>query len=297
MRRNNNDSELALSLESAMGFVPKSYTERAKELSAISLEDIVDHYKRTHTTTNVRFVIAGPIGDLIPRLSSRISSLALPKGSGRIELPAEPPRQLKKPLLMENPHLDNTCYRWEVVLPAFASNLERDSLNALHDLLFSGFHSKVFGELREKGLVYGIFGSYYETKNNAVAVVHGQVQPDNIQMVFSILQREISLLAEHGVTEDDLDDLKKRMFGEMQRYTQTPGQLNNWYRHPFVLRGEIVPFTDFKNRVDAITSDSIKEMALRILKANIQALGCMHVDTTLPVTELYDVLRGAEVGR
>lgn len=277
MRRNNDDNELTLSLENAMGFIAKSYRDRTDELPAITLEDIERHYKKTHTTKNMRFIIAGPIAAYVYKIKQRLGSLSLPQGSEYIPLPNEQPHKLDAPFTMHNENLDNVCYRWEVVLPAaFETYVQQDSLSALQDILFSGFHSRVFGELREKGLVYGIFGGYYETKNNAVNAISGQVQSDNIYDVFNILLREMRDIANSGIKQQELAELKKRVFGEVQRYHQTPSQLINWYRSPFITKGEHIHFDTFAARVDVITSESIQQVTQKLLAANIAGLGVMH---------------------
>lgn len=276
MRRNNEELELSLLLENAMGFVPKSYRQRVKELADIQLTDVAEHYKETHTTTNMRFVIAGPIVTMQAALLSRLKSIKLPKGKGLIPLPSESPISLAKPLVVKNTNLDNLCYRWEVVLPKMTSYIERDSLNALHDVLFNGFHSRVFGELREKGLVYGIFGSYYETRDNAINVINGQVQIGNIVKVFTILRRELETIAKNGITLIELEELKKRAYGEVQRYYQTAGQLNNWYRHAFITRDEVVDFNEFADRLERVTNDSIMSVTQAILSSPTKGFGLMH---------------------
>jgi predicted Zn-dependent peptidase len=293
MRRNNDDVELSLLLENAMGFIPKSYRAREKELSSIELSDVESHYKRTHTTSNLRFVIAGPVSKSTSYITERLATISLPKGTGHIPLPDEIPHDIPDVMLVKNENLDNLCYRWEAVLPKFISYVERDSLNAVHEILFNGFHSRVFGDLREKGLVYGIFGSYYETKENTVHVITGQVQAANIQEVFTILKRELIKVAEEGVSEEELDELKKRAFGEVQRYNQTPGQLNNWYRHGFVTRGEIMDFNEFADRLEKLSNESIKAAATQILETDVHGIGIMHnvADKPDPAT-LRNILIG-----
>ena len=276
MRRNNDDNELTLSLENAMGFIVKSYRERAKELPAITLRDIERHYTKTHASRNMRFVIAGPIAQYADKIKQRLTALAIQVGDEYIPLPTESPQRLTVPFVMHNDNLDNVCYRWEVALPAFASYLQQDSLSALQDILFSGFHSRVFGELREKGLVYGIFGGFYETKDHAVNAISGQVQAENIYEVFKILLRELQDIASKGVTTQELDELKKRVFGELQRYHQTPSQLINWYRSPFIAKGELVYFDSLSQRIDAITNESIMQATQQLLASNIAGLGVMH---------------------
>ena len=282
MRRNNDDVELSLMLEDAMGFVPKSFKQRESELSAITLADVHAHYKKTHTSSNMRFVIAGPMDHLQKPITERLASIALPKGTGYIELPDEQPKQLKSPLLVRNANLDNLCYRWEAVLPMFSSLVQRDSLSALQELLFNGIHSRVFGDLREKGLVYGIFGSNYETKHNVVNVISGQVQTANIADVFEILHKEIATIANNGLPEKEVQDLRKRAYGEVQRYNQTASQLSGWYRQPFITRNEIIYFDAFAERLEHVTSSSIQAIAQAILEAPIDGLGIMHNDTEVP---------------
>lgn len=289
MRRNNDDTELSLLLENAMGFIPKSYRTREQELSAITLQDIEAHYTRTHATSNLRFVIAGPMAGREVYIKDRLEQLTLPRGNGYLELPDELPQHLPEPLLVENNNLDNICYRWETVLPRITSYLERDSLNALHEVLFNGLHSRVFGELREKGLVYGIFGSYYETKHNAVNVISGQVQAANITEVFAILKRELDTIAKKGISARELSELKKRAYGEVQRYNQTAGQLNSWYRHPFIMCNEISYFADFAERLKHVTNESIIAVARQILDTQTFGLGLMYNETdSAPVMALRE---------
>jgi predicted Zn-dependent peptidase len=79
----------------------------------------------------------------------------------------------------------------------------------------------------------------------------------------------------------------------VQRYNQTPGQLNNWYRHGYVTRDEIMDFNEFADRLNSITNDSIKAAAAQIYATNIHGIGIMHNETDVPDPEtLKNVLLG-----
>jgi predicted Zn-dependent peptidase len=276
MRRNNDEAELSLKLEQAMGFVPKSYADRIRELSSVTLKDVENHYKKTHKSSNLRFVIAGPIQPIMTKLKKRLERLDLAPGKGLISLPKETPSPLEDILQVRNSDLDNICYRYEIVLPLFKKFVQRDSLNSLFDVLFNGFHSRVFGELREKGLAYGIYGGQYDTGFNSIATVSGQVQPDNFIELLNILNREIKDIATYGVTADELAELKRRAYGEVQRHHQTANQISSWYRHSYTMREEIVDFHGFKDRLNNITVESIKNIAQDVLASQVRGMAVMY---------------------
>ena len=60
-RSNNHFRHLSLALRQAYGFAVKTDQQRLKLMDNVSLADIKKHYKNTHTTSNLRFVIAGHI--------------------------------------------------------------------------------------------------------------------------------------------------------------------------------------------------------------------------------------------
>ncbi len=276
MRRNNDDVELSLKLENAMGLVPKSFTERVKELDNITLKDIENHYKKTHKASNLRFIIAGPIKNIVTRLTKRLENIDLAPGKDIIKLPTENPIALKEVLQTQNSNLENLCYRCEIALPLFKKSINRYSMNALFDLLFNGFQSRVFGELREKGLAYGIFGGSYDTKDYTMININGQVQSDNLIELFTILERELVDIYENGLKENELEELKRRTYGEFRRYHQTVSQLSGWYRNAYTMRQEIEDFQLFESKLSEVSEDSIREATSMIIKSKIRGVGVMY---------------------
>ena len=276
MRRNNDNTELGLSLEHAMHFVPIPNRARIQQLKNITLQDIKDHYAKTHTTTNMRFVIAGPLtANLKNTIINRLENIQLAKGVGLIDLPAETPIALPKPLELTNSNLDNIVYRLEVVLPLYQNYLQRDSMGMVFDELFDGFHSKVFGKLRELGLAYGIFSADYDTKDNSVCIIYGQVQANNVMQLATILHDELKLVATKGISATTLNELKKRNLGGVQRSYQTVGSLVSWYRGPYTMLGEVFAFDEIDSRINNVTNQSMVESAMQLLQSNTYGFGVM----------------------
>ena len=77
-RKNSYDTELSLALENSLGFVPLTYKVRIKQLDAVRLQDIKEHYSKTHFTKNARFIIAGKIMPHRSAIINRLENLQLP---------------------------------------------------------------------------------------------------------------------------------------------------------------------------------------------------------------------------
>src|SRR5690606_12905099 len=60
-RSNNHFRHLSLALRETYGFKAKTDNARLEIMDNVTLDDVNDHYKRTHTTSNMRFVIAANI--------------------------------------------------------------------------------------------------------------------------------------------------------------------------------------------------------------------------------------------
>ena len=58
-RANNHFRRLSLEMRQAIGFIAKTDAERLKLMKNVTVEDVREHYHKTHLTTNMRFVMAG----------------------------------------------------------------------------------------------------------------------------------------------------------------------------------------------------------------------------------------------
>ena len=58
-RSNNHFRRLSLEMRKSIGFIAKTDSERLELMKNVSLEDVINHHKKTHFTSNMRFVVAG----------------------------------------------------------------------------------------------------------------------------------------------------------------------------------------------------------------------------------------------
>lgn len=282
-RKNNHDIELALSLESRMDLVPLSYTQRARQLKHISLEDISAHYKLTHTTRNMRFVLTGNLQKRREALIRRLESIELEEGDEHIPLPDERPQSLPRPLVLHNQDLDNVVYRVENVIDHILDTKECDAISALEDLLFSTMHSRIFGKARERGLVYGISQGLYRTRNNHIWTLSGQVQANNMPALFDLVAAEFGNLKKGKLRQGELDAIKLYQLGQIQRSNQTVSRLTNWYSGYFCMTDTYLPFDGVEARVAALTTDDVIGAAQTMLRHKTFGAGLMSKEGAIDV--------------
>jgi predicted Zn-dependent peptidase len=272
-RRNNHGHELSLAVSSRMGLSDLPYTERAKQLDAITLEDVVTHYKKTHTTSNLRFVIAGDIQKNRASIVERLEAIELTKGKGRIELPDEPLKTVVEPLVNQKSDVENLYYRYEVGLGILMKMEQIDAIGALGLLLFGSMHSRVFGKAREQGLVYGINYGDYGSRDTSLFYIGGQVLPENIEKLFVLISKELHAVADGGLTQEELDAIKLSSLGSFKRGTQTVGQLVDSYSPWFVFYDKVEDYYEVPNRINTLTVESIVKEAQRIIAHDTYSIG------------------------
>ena len=291
-RKNNYDTELSLALEHALGFVPLTYKDRLKQLDAVKLNDIRQHYEKTHFSRNCRFVIAGFVAPHRQTIINRLEAMKLLKGRRRLALPAEQPRTLERPLVMFHRGVDNLYYRWESAMPAVLDEKERNSLHALQDMLFNTFHSRIFGTARELGLLYGINSNFYRTRDNHVWYVQGQVLPHNVEPLFKLIEHQIKAVCAGRIGDQEVEAVKLFGLGTFQRGIQTVDQLAGWYSQDFEFDDNVRDFEATTRRIKELTKDDIVQAARRLFAGSAWGLGFLGLTPGIDTAGLYETIAG-----
>jgi len=90
-RANNHFRNLGQAMRKYCGYYSMTDKDRLKVLHNNTKSDIEGHYKRTHTTSNMRFVVAGSIKGKKATILRMLEAVELPKGKGRIPFRREIP--------------------------------------------------------------------------------------------------------------------------------------------------------------------------------------------------------------
>lgn len=275
-RSNNHFRHLSLALRQIYGYAAKTDQERLDLMDNVMLGDIQAHYKRTHTTTNMRFVIAGNITPGREKhIIERLEQTGLPKGHTRYALPKETPKLLEKPLYIHNDSVKNVYFYMDTFMNRRMSEPEIDALGLANTLLVETLYSKILGTAREHGLVYGMSSGYGQALLNSNWWVGAQVMPKNASKLFEIMARELQDVFEGRLDTADIVAAQQYSLGRFQRSAQTVGGTANGYSNRYFFDGEIEDYYQVPQRIKRITKDSIVDIMRALFADNVWGVGIL----------------------
>ena len=82
-RSNNHFRTLAILMNEAQGLLAMTDRERLKQMKNVRRKNLIEHYERTHTTRNMRFIIAGELKGREAKIRKALESVPLPQGAER----------------------------------------------------------------------------------------------------------------------------------------------------------------------------------------------------------------------
>jgi predicted Zn-dependent peptidase len=257
-RSNNHFRHLSLALRQQYGYKVLTDQERLKQMKNVTLQDIRDHYARTHFTQNMRFVVAGKITQARQaHITALLETMALPKGGARIALPNERPKGLKEPLYIANRTVENMHFYLDTFLDRRLSEDEADALGLVNTMLTETLHSRILGEAREKGLVYSMSSNYLQTKRATNWWFGTQVTAINAPALFTIIAKEIRAVCDGEITQKDISAAQQYLLGRFQRSGQTVSGTAAGYSGRYFFDDFIDDYYQVPVRIKAITKEQI----------------------------------------
>jgi predicted Zn-dependent peptidase len=275
-RSNNHFRHLNLALREQYGFCVKTDQERLKLMHNVSLEDITGHYKNTHTSSNMRFVIAGNLQASRQNIITRLlETIELPKGKGRFQLPEEMPRSINKPLHLQNDTVDNLYFYVDTFVSRKLTDAQYDNLSLINSMLTETLYSRILGTAREKGLVYGMSSGVSRAEHSGNWWFGAQVMPQNAPALFDIMVHELSQVFAGKISADDIKAAKQYALGRYQRSGQTVAGVANGYSYRYFFDGVINDYYAEPERIEAITKQGIVETSKLLFSENIWGIGTL----------------------
>ncbi len=166
-RSNNHFRHLSQALREKYGFHVVTDQQRLKLMDNVTVEDVASHYESTHTSSNLRFVIAGHLTATRRKAIEQLfATIELPKGKGRTALPNERPKTLDQPLYIHNDTVDNLYFYLDTFAQHRLTYPESDNLSLINTMLTETLYSRILGTARERGLVYSMSSGVGQTKTN-----------------------------------------------------------------------------------------------------------------------------------
>lgn len=248
-----------------------TYSERLAQLNDIKLSDIREHYKRTHTSKNMRFVVAGGFDDGIEKVVEMLEGWELPSGE-RLPIPVDELHSAE-PFLIRRKDAPNMTFGWTMSVPRRLADNETDAMDCLNHILTGTLHSKILGELRKKGLVYSMFSDTSAYEHNSSWDFGAQANIECVDEVFDIIVSEVQKVLDGKVDDEDIVASKSYALGRHQMGAQTVGQINNWYANRYFFDGQIEDFERQPELINAVTREQIVTTAREFFSTNLWTLG------------------------
>ena len=141
-------------IQQLMGEDVLTYRQSIPTIGNITIADVREHHKMTHTTNNMRFVVAGKLKGRKSEIKRQLEGFQLPRGE-RFEVPYD---GLVKsaPSLIRRKDATNLTFGLCLAIPEVLKDDDLDAMHCLNHILTGTMHSRIFGTARKKGLAYNI---------------------------------------------------------------------------------------------------------------------------------------------
>lgn len=285
---NNHNRVLWPKVQQSLGEDIYSYRQRLKTIGDVKLADIKEHHSRTHTSDNLRFVIAGKLHGRKSEIKRQLEEWPLERGD-RFEIPKD---ELTKanPALIRRKEASNLTFGWSLILPRELTDEESDAMNALDHILTGTMHSRIFGAARQKGLAYGMFSDtsvgFYETSWD----FGGQVNLDTATGLFDIMVRELRTVLDGKITEAEVEAAKSYGLGRYQMGAQSVSQIANFYINRYFADGVVKDYYKVPESIQNTTRERIIDTAREFFKADTWVLAGVSSGEREELVELSDKL-------
>lgn len=275
-RGNNNFRRLSLSLREAFGFHVLTDQERLMLMDNVNLEDIIEHYKMTHTTKNLRFVIAGKIPPKRRKaIRTILETVELPEGDVRLDLPHETPRLLTKPLYIHNEAVDNLYFYIDTFMTRRMRDPESDALGLINTMLTETLYSRILGTARERGLIYSMSSGFGQTRDSSNWWFGAQVMPKNVEALYDIIVKELLAVFQGSLEDDDITAAKQYALGRYQRSGQTVAGTAAGYSGRYFFDGEIDDYYKVPERIRAVSKNRIVAISQAMFEEKVWGMGVL----------------------
>jgi predicted Zn-dependent peptidase len=272
-RANNHYRQLGAASRKAYGLVSETDKERLELIDNVTLEDVREHYRRTHTTDNMRFVVAGNMqknrkADVVGMLEN----VRLPRGE-RFAMPDEVVRSLKIPVCIANTTVDTLYFYIDTFINRRLEEHELDALGLVNAMLTETLYSKILGTARERGLVYGMNSGFQQIKLSSNLWFGSQVSAVNAPALFDIIIEQLGNLFRGELAEADIAAAQAYAVGRYQRSAQTVASTASGYTGRYFFDEFIEDYYAIPERILAVTKPQIIDVTRAMFSDGIGGLG------------------------
>ena len=161
----------------------------------------------------------------------------------------------------------------------------------LNSLLGSGMSSRLFLNIREKGLAYSV-GSLPELAVDTGALfVFAGFNIGRINEALSAVLKELRRLKTELVGEAELAKAREKQKGPLLFHLEDPEAVAEWYGKQEVLKDEIQTEEEYLPKIEAVKAAEIKSLANDLFKPQNLNLAIIGPYSKSQRDQLYNLLK------
>jgi len=264
--------------------------QRLQKMPNVKLKDIKEHYQRTHTSDNLRFIIVGNLKeDRKQAMVSALESWQLPHGE-RYGLLREELVGAKGPIQVQKKDVENLVFGLSVQANWRLPDNELDAMAALNHMLTGTLHSAIFGRAREKGLAYSVWSDFIVSDSASDWEFGGEVSLKNANKLFAIVCEEIKKVLAGDITAEEIAAAKQFALGKHQMGCQTVGSIAGWYARRYYFDGYIDDYADRPRAIAAVNKQTIVKAAEDLIGGKRWAFGGLGSASSAQLEALHGQL-------
>ncbi|MET0801473.1 MAG: pitrilysin family protein [Actinomycetota bacterium] len=143
---------------------------------------------------------------------------------------------------------------------------DRFAFLVVNTALGGGMSSRLFQEVREKrGLAYTVYSYHAQYTEAGLFSAYAGTTPSRAQDVVSLLRRELELVRDGGLTDDEFERARGHVKGSMVLSLEDPGGRMSRLGKSEIAHGEILSVNQALRRIDQVSLDDAHRVAERVL--------------------------------
>jgi len=265
-----------------------TYRQSLPTIATVTLADVREHHRRTHTTRNMRFVIAGKLQGRKAEIKRQMEDFQLAEGE-RFTVPRD---ELKSanPSVIRRKDATNLTFNWSMAVPRELSDEELDAMHYLNHILTGTMYSRIFGAARQKGLAYSVSAhvgaGYYDSSWDII----GQVNHETASELFDIITREIRCVLDGKISQEEIEAAKSFALGRYQMGAQTVSQISSFYMGRYFADDFIKNYDIVPEMIKNVSLERMLDTAREFIDANTWVLAAVSSGERQELVELNDKL-------
>ena len=243
-----------------------TFRQALATVNNVTIADVREHHRRTHTTKNMRFVIAGKLRGRKAEIIRQLEAFDLPEGE-RFEVPKD---ELSKglPTIIRRKDASNMTFGWTLSIPRELTDEELDAMHSLNHILTGTTHSRIFGKARAKGLAYSVIGYTGAGTYDSAWDITGQVNHETAPDLIEIIAKELKAVLDGKIRDKEIEAAKSFGLGRYQMGAQTVSQISSFYTNRYFSDDFIKDYNKVPESIKRVTREKMIATAQSFIDAN-----------------------------